>query len=114
MHQEQITALARMSLLLEVRAVAEDKSSWLGADFAWLTLENVANSSPSSSALTNWVIALAQDQYMIFLQKMLGATLPIRWRAKGARGWTLHKTETPDGTSCQFWADITFAGRIFL
>jgi hypothetical protein len=66
MHQEQIIALARMSLLLEVKAVAEDKYSWLGADFAWLTLENVANSSSSSSALTNWVIALARDQYMIF------------------------------------------------
>jgi hypothetical protein len=75
MHQEQIIAFARMSLLLEVKAVAEDEYSWLGADFVWLTLENVANSSPLSSALTNWVIALAQDQYMIFSQKMLGATL---------------------------------------
>jgi hypothetical protein len=54
MHQqEQIIALARMSLLLEVKEVAEDEYSWLGADFSWLTLENVANSSPLLSALTN-------------------------------------------------------------
>jgi hypothetical protein len=74
MHQEQIIALAQMSLRLEVRAVPEDEYSWLGADFAWLTLENIADSSPLSSALTNWVVALARDQYMIFFQKMLGST----------------------------------------
>jgi hypothetical protein len=33
-NQEQNIALAQMSLLLEVRAVAEDKFAWLGADFA--------------------------------------------------------------------------------
>ena len=119
MHQEQIIALARMSLLLEVRAVAEDEYSWIGTDFSWLTLENVANSSPSPSALTNWAVALAWDQYMIFLQKMLGATLFCQsdggQKGQEVRLFTMFdkndKTETPDGTICQVWADLTFAGK---
>jgi hypothetical protein len=51
-----------MSPLLEVRAVAEDEYSWLGTDFAWLTLENVASLSPSLSALTKWVVARVNQQ----------------------------------------------------
>jgi hypothetical protein len=80
-----------MSLLLEVRAVAEEEYLWIGTDFAWLTLENVANSSPLSSALANWVVALAWDQYGLLAEDAGGnLVLPIRWRAKGARGETLH------------------------
>jgi hypothetical protein len=119
MHQEQIIALAQMSLLLEVKAVAENDSSLLGIDFSWLTLENVADSSPSSSALTKWVVALAQDQYMIFSQKMMGATLFCQsdggQKGQEVRLFTMFdrndKTESPDGTICQFWADLTFAGK---
>jgi hypothetical protein len=119
MHQEQIIVLAQMSLMLEVRVVAEDKYLWLGGDFAWLTLENVTNSSSLSSALTNWVVAFARDQYMIFLQKMLGALSFCQsdggQKGKEARLFTRldksDRTETPDGTICQFWADLTFAGK---
>jgi hypothetical protein len=56
-NQEQNIALAQMSLLLEVRAVAEDKFSWLGADFAWLTLENV------TMAMVTIVMAILSQRY---------------------------------------------------
>jgi hypothetical protein len=119
MYQEQIIALARISLLLEVKAVVENDYSGPGIDFWWLTMENVANSSPSSSALTNWVVALARDQYMIFSQKMLGASLLCQsdggQKGQEVRLFTIFdpkdKTESPDGTICQFWADVTFAGK---
>ncbi len=108
-----------MSLLLEVKAVAEYDDSWLGIDFCWLTLENVANSSPSSSTLTNWAVALARDQYMIFSQKMLGANLFCQsdggQKGQEVRLFTMFKwmgkTNSPDVTICQFWADLTFAGK---
>jgi hypothetical protein len=56
---------------------------------------------------------------MIFLQKMLGATLFCQsdggQKGQEVRLFTMFdkndKTETPDGTICQFWADLTFAGK---
>jgi hypothetical protein len=119
MYQEQIIALARISLLLEVKAVVENDYSGPGIDFRWLTMENVANSSPSSSALTNWVIDLARDQYMIFSHKMLGARLFCQsdggQKGQEVRLFTIFdskdKSESPDGTICQFWADVAFAGK---
>jgi hypothetical protein len=75
MHQEQIGALAQSSLLLEPKAVCESDCSSLATDFCWLTLSNVANSSPSAQALTNWVVELAGDQHVIFSEKMMGAKL---------------------------------------
>jgi hypothetical protein len=82
-------------------------------------LESVANSPPSLSALTNWVVALAQDQYMIFSQKMLGETLFCQsdggQKGQEVRIFALFdkndKTETLDGTTCQFLADLTFASK---
>jgi hypothetical protein len=75
MHQEQIGALAQSSLLLEPKAVCESDCSSLAMDFRWLTLSNVANSSPSAQALTNWVVELAGDQHVIFSEKMMGTKL---------------------------------------
>jgi hypothetical protein len=46
MYLEQIIALARHSLLLEVKAVCESDYSSLQTDFRWLTLSNVGSSSP--------------------------------------------------------------------
>jgi hypothetical protein len=113
-----------MSLLLEVKAVAEYDDSWQqGINFCWLTLENVANSSPLSSALTNWVVALARDQRPVYdlLAEDAGGTLvlPIR-RRRGQKGQEVRlfrmfdrmdKTNSLDGTICQFWADLTFAEK---
>jgi hypothetical protein len=111
MNQEQI--------IEEMEAVTEYNSSWLGIDFCWLTLENVANSSPSSSALTNWIVSLALDQFMLFSQKRVGANLFCQSDG-GQKGQEVrlfamfypnNKTDTSDGTICQFWADLTFAGK---
>lgn len=44
MHQEQIMALARMSLLLEVKGVCECDCSSVDTDFRWLALSKVASS----------------------------------------------------------------------
>jgi hypothetical protein len=85
MHQEQIIVLAQMSLLSEVRAVAEDKYSWLGADFAWLTLEmspirfHRPHQLSRCPCLRSVYDLLAEDAGGNFV-------LPIRWRANGARG----------------------------
>jgi hypothetical protein len=118
-YQEQIIALARFSLLLEVKAVVEYGDTSWQLDFRWLTLENVANSSPSCSALTNWVVDLARDQYLIFSQKMLGANLFCQsdggQKGQEVRLFTMFDTRdksvSPDGSICQFWADLTFAGK---
>jgi hypothetical protein len=71
--QELMIAFPQKSLLLEVKAVVESDCSSLRIDFCWLALENVANSSLSSSALANWVVSLAQDQHEIFACEMPGA-----------------------------------------
>ena len=117
-YPELTIALARRSLMLEVKAVVENDCS-LRVDFSWLTLKNVANSSPSSTALTNWVVSLARDQYMIFSYKMSGANLFCQsdggQKGQEVRLFTIFdskdKTESPDGTICQFWAEVAFAGK---
>jgi hypothetical protein len=57
---------------------------------------------------------------MIFSQKILGAHLFCQsdggQMGQEVRLFTMFdrndKTDSPDGTICQFWADLTFAGEI--
>jgi hypothetical protein len=69
-YQEIIIAVARYTFLLEIKAAVENSGKAKGMDLSFINLENVANSSPSATSLTNWVSKLARDQYMIFSQKI--------------------------------------------
>jgi hypothetical protein len=65
-YQEMLNALARYKLLLEIKAGLEFSGKAKGMDLSFINLENVANSSPSATTFTNWVVEMARDQYLIF------------------------------------------------
>jgi hypothetical protein len=70
-YQELFIALTHYTFLLEIKAVVENSGKAKGMDLSLIYLENVANSSPSATSLTNcWVTERARDQYLIFSHKM--------------------------------------------
>ena len=70
MYQELLISLARYTFLLEVKASVEYSGKAKGVDVSFFNLDNVSNSSPCSTSLTNWVIELARDQVLIFSRKV--------------------------------------------
>jgi hypothetical protein len=70
MYQELLIALARYTFLLEVKASVEFSGKAKGIDMSFFNLDNVSNSSPCSTSLTNWVIKLARDQVLIFSRRV--------------------------------------------
>jgi hypothetical protein len=88
-------------------------------DSSFINLENVANSSPSATSLTNWVSKLARDQDMIFSQKIEHSSTFCQsdggQKGQEVRLFTTFdrqdKSKGKDGLVCSFWADLTCTGK---
>jgi hypothetical protein len=118
-YQEMLISLARYTFLLEVKAVLDCSGKAKGMDMSFVTLENVSNSSPCATSLTNWVTALARDQYLIFSRKIENSTTFCQSDG-GQKGQEVRlfatfdpedKSKAKDGSICSFWADLTYTGK---
>jgi hypothetical protein len=120
MYQELLISLARYTFLLEVKASVEYSGKAKGIDVSFFNLDNVSNSSPCSTSLTNWVIELAKDQVLVFSRKADDYNLFYQsdggQRGQEVRLFSLldesDKSESEqNGGICQFWADLTYTGK---
>ncbi len=119
MYQELLISLARYTFLLEVKASVEYSGKAKGVDASFFNLDNVSNSSPCSTSLTNWVIKLARDQVLIFSRKADEYNLFCQsdggQKGQEVRLFSLldesNKSESENGVICQFWADLTYTGK---
>jgi hypothetical protein len=118
-YQEMLISLARYTFLLEVKAVVEYSGKAKGMDMSFISLENVSNSSPCATSLTNWVTSLARDQYLIFSRKMQDSNTFCQSDG-GQKGQEVrmfatfdpnNKSKAKDGSICSFWADLTYTGK---
>jgi hypothetical protein len=119
-NQEQLLALGRYSLLLEIKAECEGLEGGEYVNLSWLTLENAANSSPSERSLRRWVLDLAVENYLIHSQ--IVENVPIFAQSDGKqRGqevrlisvWNEGKTSLlkPDGECELYWLDLAYTGK---
>jgi hypothetical protein len=118
-YQELLIALAHYTFLLEIKAVAENIGKAKGFHLSLINLENVANSSPSATSLTNWVTEMARDQYLIFSRKMEFSNTFCQSDG-GQKGQEVRlfatldpkdKSKAEDGLIYSFWADQTYTGK---
>jgi hypothetical protein len=118
-YQEILIAVACYTFLLEIKALVENSGKAKGIDLSFINLENVANSSPSATSLTNWVTKLARDQYMIFSQKIEHSSTFCQsdggQKGQEVRLFTAFdeqdKSKGKDGSVFSFWANLTYTGK---
>jgi hypothetical protein len=115
MYQELLISLACYTLVLEVKASVKYSREAKGIDVSFFNLDNVSNSSPCSTSLTNGVIELARDQELFFSRKVDDSNLFCHsyggQKGQEVRLFSLldesNKSESKNGVICQFWADLT-------
>jgi hypothetical protein len=99
-----------------VKASVEYNGKAKGIDVSFFNLDNVSNSSPCSTSLTNWVIELARDQVLVFSRKADEYNLFCQsdggQKGQEVRLFSLldesDKSESENGGICQFRADLTY------
>jgi hypothetical protein len=118
-YQELLISLARYTFLLEVKASVKYSGKAKGIDVSFFNLDNVSNSSPCSTSLTNWVIELARDQVLVLSRKADEYNLFCQSNG-GLKGQEVRlfslldasdKSESDNGGIYQFWADLTCTGK---
>jgi hypothetical protein len=90
-----------------------------GIEVRFFNLDNVSNSSPCSTSLSNWVMELARDQVLIFSRKVEESNFFCQsdggQKGQEARLFSLldasNKSESKNGVICQFWVDLTYRGK---
>jgi hypothetical protein len=102
-----------------VKASVKFSGKGKGIDVSFFNLDNVSNSSPCSTSLTNWVIKLKRDQVLISTRKVeesnLFCQLDGGLKGQEVRLFRLldesNKSKSENGVIYQFWVDLTYTGK---
>jgi hypothetical protein len=118
-NQEVLIALGRYTFLLEVKAETKKLQDGNLVNFDWLSIESIANCSPSEISLRKWTRELAVEQYLL-LSPLVEMANVFGQLDEGQKGQEVRlvtvwdendTTKSPDGPVCQLWLDLTYCGK---
>jgi hypothetical protein len=111
--------LGRYTILLEVKAKRKNLHDGNLFNFDWLSIESIADCSPSEISLRNWTRELVAEQYLLFspLVEIANVFGQLDGGQKGQEVRLVavwdedNKRKSPDRSVCQLWLNLTYCGK---